>query len=217
MSFWPVTAEPGADSDCSSYMKAFQPFTFIAVLCLSIVGAGPASAASPFKQGRGGVHHVSSGVIFPSRVGTFRFAGTKVYGSAGRDAGAEYNVARIIRGDVYVYPLGTYARDFNGELRVQQNAVKQVNQAVKQVSQSRLQLTQAGRAVTGVRVQYELTRSLFGKNRRAGSQLYLFQDGRWLVQYRFSYPIEQTSAAHKQIADFLRLWQWRAQALVTQL
>jgi hypothetical protein len=156
-------------------------------------------------------------VIFPSRVGAFRFAGTKVYGSAGRDVGAEYNVAPVVRGDVYVYPLGTYARDFNGELRVQQNAIKQVNQAVKQVSQSRSQLNQAGRAASGVRVQYELTRSLFGKKRRAGSQLYLFRDGRWLVQYRFSYPIEQTGAANKQIADFLRLWQWRAQGLVTRL
>jgi hypothetical protein len=88
---------------------------------------------------------------------------------------------------------------------------------VKQVSQARLQLNQGGRAVSGVRVQYELTRSLFGKKRRCGSQLYLFRDGRWLVQYRFSYPIEQAGAANKQIADFLRLWQWRAQGMVTRI
>ena len=198
-------------------MKTSKSFALLAVLCLSVLGTSRASAASPFKKMRGGVHHVSSGVIFPSRVGAFRFAGTRVYGAGGRDVSAEYNVVPVVRGDVYVYPLGTYARDFNGELRVQQNAIKQLNQAVKQVSQARLQLNQTGRAVSGVRVQYELTRSLFGKKRRCGSQLYLFRDGRWLFQYRFSYPIEQTGVAQKQIADFLPRWQWRAQGLVTQL
>jgi hypothetical protein len=197
-------------------MKTSKRFSLLALLCLPIF-ASPASAAAPFKKVRGGVHHVSSGVIFPSRAGAFRFAGTKVYGAAGRDVSANYNVMPVVRGDVYVYPLGTYAKDFNAELRVQQKAIKQLNQAVKQISQTRLQLNQAGRAVSGVRVQYELTRSLFGKKRRCGSQLYLFRDGRWLVQYRFSYPIEQTGVANKQIADFLRLWQWRTQGMVTQL
>jgi hypothetical protein len=197
-------------------MKPSKHFVLIALLCLPIFAAGPASAASPFKKVRGGVHHVSSGVIFPSRVGAFRFAGTKIYGAAGRDVSAQYN-AQVIRGDVYVYPLGTYARDFNAELRVQQNAIKQLNQAVKQLSQARLQLNQGARAASGVRVQYELTRQLFGKKRRCGSQLYLFRDGRWLVQYRFSYPIEQTGVAHKQVADFLRLWQWRAPGMVARL
>jgi hypothetical protein len=67
-------------------------------------------------------------------------------------------------------------------------------------------------------VQYELTRSLFGgKSQRCGSQLYLFRDGPWLIQGRFSYPIEQSATANKQIGDFLRLWQWRAQGKVAQL
>ena len=124
----------------------------------------------------------------------------------------------MIRGDVYVYPVGTYGKDFNAELRVQQNAINQMNKAVKQVSQSRFQLSQAGRNLTGVRVQYELTRPWYqGTSRRCGSQLYLFRDGPWLVAYRFSYPIEQAGAANKPIADFLRLWQWRAPGMVTQL
>ncbi|HEX8490399.1 MAG TPA: hypothetical protein VF626_05240 [Chthoniobacterales bacterium] len=198
-------------------MKTSKSFALIAALCLPILAASQAAAASPFKKTRGGLYHVSSGVIFPSRVGAFRFGGTHVYGSAGRDVGAQYNVVPVIRGDVYVYPLGTYARDFNGELRVQQNDIKRLNAAVKQVSQSRLQLNQAGRRVSGIRVQYELTRQLYGKKRRCGSQLYLFRDGRWLFQYRFSYPIEQTGLAQKQMADFLRLWQWRTQGMVTQL
>lgn len=116
-----------------------------------------------------------------------------------------------------MYPLGTYGKDFNAEVRVQQNAINKINKAVKLLSQSRFQLNQAGRNISGVRVQYELTRPIFrSKARRCGSQLYLFRDGPWLVAYRLSYPIEQTAVANKQIADFLRLWQWRLHGTVTQ-
>jgi hypothetical protein len=200
-------------------MKTLRLFAGTAAVTFSIfAAAGTACAAVPFKKVSGGVLHVSSDVIFPSRVGVFRFECTKVYSSAGRDVGAEYDVESLIRGDVYVYPVGTFGKDFNAELRVQQNAINRLNKAVKLVSQSNFQLNQAGRGITGVRVQYELTRPLFRNNsRRCGSQLYLFRDGPWLVAYRFSYPVEQAGAANKQIADFLRLWQWRIHRTVTRL
>lgn len=210
MNFWREMDAPGADS---KIMKSRKAFLLIVALAFSI-GAVPrtALAASPFKKVNGGTVHVPSGVIFPRRVGAFQFVTTKVYGSGGRDAGAGYNAGTTIRGDVYVYPLRTYGKDFNAELRVQQNAIVAMNKAVKQVSQSRFPLNQGGRSVSGTRVQYELTRSLWGgKTQRCGSQLYLFRDGPWLIQGRFSYPIEQSKTADKQVGDFLRLWQWRAQ------
>ena len=188
-------------------------------LALILLGCSATASAAPFEKIRGGgLRHKPSGVVFPARVGAFRFGGTKIYGSAGRDVSADYDVVSLIRGDVYVYPLGTYGKDFNAELRVQENAINKLNNAVKRVSQSRFQLTQGGRQVTGVRLQYELTRPIFRSNpRRCGSQLYLFRDGPWLVAYRFSYPIEQAGAASKPIADFLRLWQWRVQGRITRL
>ena len=101
-------------------MRTLKSLTLTFALLLSIFAAtGAASAASPFKKISGGLLHVSSGVIFPARVGVFRFEQTKIYGSAGRDVGAEYDVLPLLRGDVYVYPLGSYAKDFNGEARVQ--------------------------------------------------------------------------------------------------
>jgi hypothetical protein len=218
MSFWPATAAPG--EDCRFHnMKTLRPSALIVALALLILTApGTALAASPFKKVSGGTLHVPSGVIFPRRVGAFQFVTTKLYGSQGRDVGAGYNAGSTIRGDVYVYPLGTYGKDFNAELRVQQNAINQANQNVKLISQSRFQLSQGGRSLSGMRVQYDLTRSLFGeKSHRCGSQLYLFRDGPWLIQGRFSYPIEQSGTANKQIADFLRLWQWRAQGNMVQL
>jgi hypothetical protein len=194
------------------------PGIAVALVFSLFAAAGTASAASPFKKIKGGLLHVSSGVILPQRVGPFRFEGTKFYGSGGRDVGAEYDVAPTIRGDVYVYPLGTYGKDFNAEVRVQQNAISKSYKGVKLVSQGRFSLTQAGRSLAGIRVQYELTRALFSrKSVRCGSQLYIVRDGPWLVAYRFSYPIEQTAGASKQIADFLRLWQWRAPGMFTRL
>jgi hypothetical protein len=187
-------------------------------LVLILLGWSVTASAAPFEKISGGLRHKPSGLVFPAHVGAFRFMGTKYYGSAGRDVGAEYDVEPLVRGDVYVYPLGTYGKDFNAELSVQQNAIKKVNKAVKLVSQSRFQVNQAGRNITGVRVQYELTRAIFRSNaHRCGSQLYLFRDGPWLVAYRFSYPIEQAGAASKPIADFLRLWQWRLHGTVTRL
>jgi hypothetical protein len=216
MNSWRAMAAPGGDSDDSN-MK-LKPLAVLLVSLSVFAAADTAFAASPFKKVSGGVIHVSSGVIFPSRVGVFRFQGTKVYGSAGRDVGAEYNVEPLIRGDVYVYPMGTYGKNFNAEVRVQQNAINNLNKAVKLVSQSRFQMNQTGHSVTGVRLQYELTRPIFrSKARRCGSQLYVFRDGPWLVAYRLSYPIEQTAAVNKQIADFLRLWQWRVHGTITQL
>jgi hypothetical protein len=191
----------------------------ISLAALIVLGLSAAASAAPFEKIRGGgIRHKPSGMVFPVRVGAFRFGGTKFYGSAGRDVGAEYDFEALIRGDVYVYPLGTYGKDFNAEVRVQQNAINKINKAVKLVSQSRCQLNQAGRNITGVRVQYDLTRPLFrSKPRRCGSQFYLFRDGPWLVAYRFSYPIEQAGAASKPIADFLRQWQWRLQGTITRL
>lgn len=223
MSSWRETAAPGDGYDGSN-MK-LKPLAVLLVTLSFLAAAGTASAASPFKKVSDGVLHVSSGVFFPSRAGVFRFEGTKIHGSAGRDVGAEYNVKPtwrsvepLIRGDVYVYPVGTYGKNFNAELRAQQNAINKLNKAVKLVAQSRVQLNQTGSSVIGVRVQYELRRSIFGsKARRCGSRLYLFRDGPWLVAYRFSYPIEQTDTANKHIADFLRLWQWRVRVTITQL
>jgi hypothetical protein len=200
-------------------MKTLKPSALITALALSILATpGAASAAATFKKVSGGTLHVPSGIIFPSRIGAFQFGTTKIYGSGGRDAGAAYNVGSNIRADVYVFPVGTNGKDFNAELRVQQNAINQLNKAVKLVSQAQYRLNQGGRAINGTRVQYELTRPLFGgKAIRCGSQLYLFRDGPWLIQGRFSYPIEQSGTANKQVADFLRLWQWRAQGNVVQL
>ena len=216
MNFWRATDVPGADY--KNLMKTLKPSALIIALALLVLATpDSALAAPPFKKVSGGTLHVPSGIIFPPRIGAFRFVTTKVYGAAGRDAGAGYNMGSTIRGDLYVYPLGTYGKDFNAELRVQQNAIKQLNKAVKLVSQTQFRLNQGGRTINGTRVQYELTRSLFGgKSQRCGSQLYLFRDGPWLVQGRFSYPIEQNGPADKHISEFLRLWQWRAPGKLVQ-
>jgi hypothetical protein len=185
-------------------------FRFIAVLVFGGI-ASIAMAASPFSKTSGNrLLHNSSKVVLPPRIAMFQMVGTKIYGSGGRDAGAEYNVDALIRGDVYIYPVGTYGKDFNGEIGVQQNAIRRLNKNVKVVSQANFQVNQGGRTISGLRAEYQLTRPLFNSpSRRCGSQFYLFRDGTWFVAYRFSYPIEKSDVAKRHIADFIAQWKWR--------
>ena len=191
---------------------------FITVLVLCGLASG-ATAASPFSKTSGNsLLHKPSKIILPTRVAMFQMEGTKIYSSGGRDAGAEYDVDSLIRGDVYIYPVGTYGKDFNGEVRVQENAIRQINKNAKLISKTNLQLSQGGKSIAGLCEEYQLTRPLFNSaSRRCGSQFYLFRDGNWFVAYRFSYPIEKTNIANEHINNFLKQWQWRARGNVVLL
>jgi hypothetical protein len=179
-------------------------------LLLAVAGLS-AVAASPFKKTEGNrLLHTPSGVLFPEKIGLFNRIDTKVYGSNGRDVGARYQLDTFIVGDVYVYPVGTYAQDLSGEFQVQQRAIREENKNVRLVAETTLQTTQNGRTITGRKATYDLARGLFGEPpHKCGSQLIIFRDGRWFVAYRFSYPSERSSIAAKHIADFLDKWNWQ--------
>ncbi len=168
-------------------------------------------AVSPFSKTSGDrLMHKASNIILPARVAMFQRESTKIYGSGGRDAGAEYDLDALIRGDVYIYPVGTYGKDFNAEVRVQQDAIGKFNKNVKLISQTNFQLRQGGKPITGLLVEYQLTRPLFNSpSRRCESQFYLFQTGTWFVAYRFSYPVEKSDVAKQHISNFLNRWRWR--------
>src|SRR5205814_4033083 len=116
----------------------------------------------------------------------------------------------LIRGDIYIYPVGTYGKDLNGEFRLQQTSVRTLNKQVKVVSEENFSLRQTNRNIAGLHADYQLTRPFAGRDRRCGSQLYVFQDGSWFIAYRFSYPLENSAVAKNHIAEFLRQWQWRS-------
>jgi hypothetical protein len=177
-------------------------------LALSVSGA---PAASAFKKAPGNaLLHTSSNVLFPPRIGLFNRADTNIYGSSGRDVSVRYFWDALILGDVYVYPVGTYASDLNGEFRVQQTAIRQKNKNVKLVAETNIQTIQNGRTIKGRRAVYELVRGLFAEPlHKCGSQLIVFPDGPWFVAYRFSYPLERSEIASKHVANFLDRWQWR--------
>lgn len=190
-------------------MKTKFAFVYVLLVALSI----PADAASPFKKLSGNrLVHVPSNIVFPAKIGLFNRIDTHVYGSGGRDVGARYQLDAFIVGDVYVYPVGTYAPDLNGEFRVQQNAIREKNKNVKLVAETTIQISQNDRTVTGRKATYDLVRGLFGEPpHQCGSQLIVFRDGPWFVAYRFSYPSERSAIAIKHVADFREQWQWREQ------
>lgn len=183
------------------------------IYVLLVALLSPADAASPFKKLSGNrLVHVPSNIVFPPKIGLFNRIDTHVFGSGGRDVSARYQLDAFIVGDVYVYPVGTYAPDLNGEFRVQQNAIREKNKNVKLVAETTIQSSQSDRTVTGRKATYDLVRGLFGEPpHQCGSQLIVFRDGPWFVAYRFSYPSERSAIATKHVADFREQWQWREQ------
>jgi|GEM_PF-2553426 hypothetical protein len=181
------------------------------VLLLCAGAASVLEAASPFVKLAGdALLHKASQVVLPARIAMFEREGTRIYGSAGKDISAEYDLDMLIRGDVYVYPVGAYGKDFKSEVSIQQEAIRKLNKSVKLISQTSFQLRQDGKPIPGLRAEYQLTRALFNsQSRRCGSQFYLFQIGNWFIAYRFSYPIEKSAAANQHIRNFLSQWRWR--------
>ena len=181
---------------------------FVFTLLLAVHQAG---AASPFKKlGGNRIRHVPSNILFPGKIGLFNRIDTNVFGSEGRDVSVRYQLDTFIVGDVYVYPVGTYASDLKGEFKVQQEAIREKNKNVKLVADATTQTTQNGRTISGRKATYDLVRSLFGEPpHKCGSVLIVFRDGPWFVAYRFSYPAERSAIATKHVADFLEQWHWR--------
>jgi len=185
--------------------------TRLTSLFLTLALISSVSGASPFKKAEGNrLLHVPSNLLFPAKIGLFNRIDTHVYGSGGRDVSVRYQLDAFIVSDVYVYPVGTYASDLNGEFRVQQNAIRESNENVKLVAETTIQTTQNGRTITGRKAIYDLVRGLFGEPpHKCGSVLVVFRDGPWFVAYRFSHPAERSAIATKHVADFLEQWHWR--------
>lgn len=192
-------------------MKQNLKYAIATALVFIAVGLTSAPAASPFKKISGGrLLHVPSQVSFPAKVGLFNRANTRLYDSTGRDISVRYILDAFILGDVYVYPSGGPRGDLNREFATQQNAIRRLNKNVKLLSQTSVQATQRGRNISGRKATYEFVRGLFGEPpHNCGSELIVFQDGRWFVAYRFSFPREKSSIASKHVADFLDRWHWR--------
>jgi hypothetical protein len=182
-------------------------------LLLCAATAGPASAASPFSKMSGDrLMHKASNIVLPSRVGLFQRLDPKPFDDAGRDVGIGYDLDHLVRGDVYIYPVGTpgYGQDLSSEFQVQQNAIRKLNKDVQLISRENTRINQNGRAISGVHANYNLRRNLFAeRNLKCGSQLYIFRDGEWFVAYRFSYPRDKSSITLQHIANFIAQWKWK--------
>jgi hypothetical protein len=199
-------AEPGGD-----YERGMKTTFFPIIAALLVFGVSTAHSAAPFKKISGDrLLHISAKVIFPAKIGLFSRDITQLYDSTGRDVSVRYVLDHLILSDVYSYPVGPRRAELTSEFKNQQDGIRQLNKNVKLLSQRRVRTNQNGRAIIGLHADYELQRDLFGqRNRKCGSQLFVFQDGDWFVAYRFSYPREHSEIAHKHIDDFLRQWKWR--------
>ena len=184
-------------------------FAVFLLFCFSV--AGSTTVASPFSKKSGDLLvHNASNIVLPGRVGLFVRSDIKPFDKAGRDVGIGYDLDHLIRGDVYIYPVGAYGKDLTSEFQIQQNAVRKLNQNVQLLSRENTHLDQNGRVISGVHANYNLQRNLFAeRNLKCGSQLYIFRDGSWFVAYRFSYPRDKSSVALQHIGNFMEQWKWK--------
>lgn len=187
----------------------------VLLLAISVSAAG----ATPLRRTSGDqLVHKFSGVVLPPRVGLFTRGDQQLFDPAGRDVRVRYILDHLLWGDVYVYPVGPQHPDLNAEFTIQLNAIQRLNRNVKVLSRETVHTNQNGRVITGLHANCELQRELFGeRNRKCGSQFYVFRDGPWFVAYRFSYPKEKTAIALKHISDFLALWNWKPQQRVASI
>jgi hypothetical protein len=172
--------------------------------------ANSANAASPFSKTGDRMVHKASGIVLPARVGLFERSEMKPFDKAGRDVGVGYDLDHLIKGDIYIYPVGAYGKDLSSEFQIQQKAIQELNKNTKVISRENLQIQQNGGAISGLHASYNLERDLFAeRNLKCGSQLYVFRDGSWFVAYRFSYPRDKSSIAAQHIANFMAQWKWK--------
>jgi hypothetical protein len=178
---------------------------------LLFIGLANSHAASPFKKVSGDeLLHTPSSVLFPPKVSVFTRGDTDVFRSNPRDVSVRYFLDAFILCDVSVYAVGIYGNDLNEEFQIQQNAIRQLSKNVKLLSKESRRMTRSGHVVNGVHATYELQRDLFGtRNRKCGSEIFVFRDGPWFVAYRFSYPRERLDIAHQHVAAFVEQWHWR--------
>ena len=150
--------------------------------------------------------------VLPSRVGVFNRGNAQLVDKRGYDFAFIYNVGNWIKCEIATHPAGTrgYGNDLNSELQLQQNAISRATRDVKLITRESTAITQNDRAVTGLRATYSLQYPLFANpNLDCGLQLYVFRSESWFVVYRFFYPRSKSTAAAKQIANFIASWQWR--------
>jgi hypothetical protein len=184
----------------------------IAAFALLGVVLPSSSRAAPFEHlPDGRIRHTLSGFVFPTHIGVFRREQMRQYNQVGSDVSAGYNAGVLIAATVYVYPAPSQqtAEVLSHEYASKKAEVLHGHQGVSVLSEIPVTVTQGGKKYSGKRGYFGY-RDVFARTQQdLKSQLLVFHDGPFFVEYRFTYPARHAQQAEQEIERFIRAWSWR--------
>ena len=164
-------------------------------------------------------------MLFPENVGQFKRVQITQFSPAEKGVGIGYNlnnpVAPVVT-TVYVYPAprlisigsppdvvetgraGLFQRHLEG---IKQDIMR-AHPDARLISDEDITLTEAGQTHKGRKVTFEFAYTFGQYSQDSISQLYLFQNGTWMIKYRVTFPRATSSKVEKAIAEFLNKLQW---------
>jgi hypothetical protein len=170
------------------------------------------SQAAPFENlPDGRIRHTFSGFVFPTHIGVFEREQMRPYNQVGSDVSAGYNAGVLIAATVYVYPAPSQqtAEVLSREYVSKNAEVLHGHHGVVVLSEIPVTVTQGGKQYSGKRAYFGY-RDVFARTPQdLKSQLLVFHDGPFFVEYRSTYPVGHAQQAEQEIERFIRAWSWR--------
>jgi hypothetical protein len=187
-------------------IPAIAAFAVLAIVLPS------SSRAAPFQNlPDGRIRHTFSGFVFPTHIGVFQREQMRQYNQVGSDVSAGYNAGVLIAATVYVYPAPNQqtAEVLSREYSSKKAEVLHGHRGVAVLSEIPVTVIQGGKKSLGKRAYFGY-RDIFARTPQdLKSQLLVFHDGPFFVEYRFTYPAGHAEQAEQEIEHFIRAWSWR--------
>jgi hypothetical protein len=191
-------------------MRTFLISSFALLANIALVSSSRSAPFETLADAR--IRHVMSGFVFPMQVGVFQRGQTHEYNQAGSDVSVGYNTVPVpIVATVYVYPAPNQdsADVLTSEYAAKRAEVLHMHQTAAILSESPAAIFQAAKKYVGKQGYFSYRDVFAGTPQNLKSQLLVFRDGPFFIEYRFTYARDQAEQAEKEIEHFIRGWSWR--------
>lgn len=204
-------------------LKRYLPIIFVTTLlgCQSI----QANIPTPIYTTSGDYTHPESGMVFPESIGAFHRVQITQYTPKEKDVGVGYNINNHsfpISATVYIYPApgiisigsppdvieGARKHLFRNHFDVVKNDIMACHIDAKLISDNDCTITMGKHYRNGRKATFELAYTFGTQRQDSISELYLFQNGKWFIKYRFTFPKTAKTESETAIADFFNKLDW---------
>jgi hypothetical protein len=222
-------AVPGGEGMMGTLVTESRPAGTMAATAGGAGGAatgaarGAASAAAT-EEGKDYVHPGTK-IVFPESVVEFGRGEVTKFKEDETDVGVGYNFEERwlpIVATVYIFPVPTVRRaagetDEALKARQSQRALETVKAEIagyhrdaKVMAEGEYVLKEGERSHKGVKVTYEMGFNFSGQTVAAQSDMFLFVEGAWQIEYRLSYRKAQAVLARPYVEKLMGALRWRS-------